>query len=132
MRGKSEHPGCGLICGIAITFLPFLPSTYLRLTFGCGGKEITQGAFSSVRACGRCNMLPLGRGLSHPWWACSALGLWPPAAQERCQERSPAFRNHQIGALSADFLSRRSSSIASWNEWTVSSLVEVDNFFARQ
>ena len=61
-------------------------------------------------------MLPLGRGLSHPWWACSALGLWPPAAQERCQERSSACRKHQIGALPADFLPWRSSSIASWNE----------------
>ena len=45
VRGKSEHPRCGLICGIAYlrTFRTFaLPSPYLRLTFGCEGTEITE------------------------------------------------------------------------------------------
>jgi hypothetical protein len=42
------------------------------------------------------------------------LGL--PAAQEIWQERSPAPRNPQIGALPAKLLLWRSSSIPSWNE----------------
>ena len=56
VRGKSEHPGCGLICGIAylLTFLTFvLPSPYLRLTFGCEGKEKSYTGRFLERACVR-------------------------------------------------------------------------------
>ena len=57
MRGKSEHPVRNEIPADIpeyniLTCLPFL-RPYLRLTFGCEGKEITEGAFSTVRAAAR-------------------------------------------------------------------------------
>ena len=64
VRGKSEHPHCGLLGGIPYLLTILTRSPYLRLTFGSYGCEGTEITRALSRPCGRCNItLPLGRGL---------------------------------------------------------------------